>query len=89
MLRLLIDLIRHARCRRAIPRRINECICRIETHLFQKRERLLMHLFRFSREASDEIGRQHDVRHLFTNVGNKLLEMLDRISAIHLFQHFI
>ncbi|CUP53126.1 Uncharacterised protein [Bacteroides xylanisolvens] len=89
MLRLLIDLIRHARCRRAISRRINECIRRIETHLFQKRERLLMHLFRFSREAGDEIGRQHDVRHLFTDVGNKLLEMLDRISAIHFLQHFI
>ena len=48
-----------------------------------------MHLFRFPRETGDEIGRQHDVRHLFTNVGDKLLEMLDRISAIHLFQHFI
>ena len=48
-----------------------------------------MHLFRFPREPGDEIGRQHDVRHLFTDVGNKLLEMLDRISAIHFLQHFI
>ena len=48
-----------------------------------------MHLFRFSREPGDEISRQHDVRHLFTDVGNKLLEMFDRISAIHFLQHFI